>query len=74
MSQGPQKSTKILVGRAEIATFAGFGVNSFPELIAIGLPAVFYLGKWRAHAENIERWIQTTTIPAQAQRYVEEEE
>lgn len=48
----------------EICTYSKFGVNMFPELIARGFPAVFWGGAWRAHADNIETWMQWATLPA----------
>ncbi|MFW6284148.1 MAG: hypothetical protein ACOC1H_02025 [Desulfosalsimonas sp.] len=67
-----EKSSKILVGKTEICTFAGIGKDLFPDLIAKGFPAVCWGGKWRAHAENIEKWIQAATLPRGPQQDMEE--
>ena len=62
-----EKSGKILVGREEICRYAGIGRNLFPDVISRGFPAVFWGGKWRAHAENVEAWMQLATRPNKPQ-------
>ena len=62
-----QKSEKILVGKEEICAFAGFSKNIWPEMMAMGFPAVFFGGKWRAFAENVEKWAQAVSMPRGAQ-------
>ncbi len=68
-----KKSGRILVGKSEICTYAGVGKGLFPDLIARGFPAVFWGGAWRAHAENIEKWMQQATWPTGPQRDIPEE-
>lgn len=58
-----EKSSRILVGKSEICSYAGIGQRLFPDLIARGFPAVYFGGKWRAHAENVEVWMQSATRP-----------
>lgn len=74
MSDRVQKSEKILAGKAEICIYAGIGQGLFPVLIKKGFPAVYWGGKWRAHADNIEKWMQRATLPAGPQEDVEETE
>ena len=67
-----RKSETILVGKEEIAAYAGVGVNLFPILLSQGFPAVMWGGKWRAHANNVEQWMLRATIPKGPQKDVEE--
>lgn len=66
------KSDKILVGIDEICAYAKVGTRLFPDLIKRGFPAVKWGGKWRAHADNVEGWMQAATRPAGPQRFTEE--
>lgn len=68
-----KKSERILVGKAEICCFAGIGQRLFPEVIEKGFPAVYWGGKWRAHADNVEAWMKSATIPRGPQTDLPEE-
>lgn len=67
-----KKSEKILVGREEIAVYAGFGEKAFPKWISMGLPAKFENGKWMAHADLINDWMKLYLRPVRGQQDVEE--
>jgi len=69
-----EKSDRILVGRSEICIYSGFGKSHFAELIKMGFPAIFWGGKWRAHTENIEAWMQSATRPRGVPQDVMEED
>jgi hypothetical protein len=68
-----EKSSRILVGKAEICRFAGFSKGLFPDLLSLGFPAVFWGGAWRAHTDNIESWMRQATVPAGPQKDIPEE-
>jgi len=63
-----QKSEKILVGKEEICSYAGFSCGVFQEMLNIGFPAVKFAGAWRAHVQNIDDWTQVVTRPTGPQQ------
>lgn len=69
-----RKSDRILVGKTEICAFAGIGQRLFPDLLQRGFPAVYWGGKWRAHADNVEEWMRSATIPSGPQSDIAEQE
>lgn len=69
-----KKSEKILVGKSEICQFAGFGVGIWKELLNKNFPARYLFGAWRAHAENVEKWMQVATLSAGPQADISRED